>query len=82
MTDLQGIIPTKSCEVLILDGDHARWESLPHMHRARTGFACASVGGCVIVAGGVRSCSGFTGPVEVYEEAFLTTPGFAGWAAR
>jgi hypothetical protein len=34
------------------------------MHEARKGFACAAIGGCVIIAGGVGSNT-----VEVYEEA-------------
>ena len=53
-----------SCQALTLDGDVERWETLPPMHEARKAFACASIGGCVIVAGGDRSLT-----VEVYEEA-------------
>jgi hypothetical protein len=53
-----------SCEVLTLDGDNERWEPLPPMHEDRAGFACAAVGGCVIVAGGYNSVT-----AEVYEEA-------------
>jgi hypothetical protein len=33
------------------------------MHEPRWGFACAAIGGCVIVAGGVGSTT-----AEVYEE--------------
>jgi hypothetical protein len=54
---------TSSCEVLILDADGARWSSLPPMHEPRRGFACAAIGGCVIVAGGLGSTT-----TEVYEE--------------
>jgi hypothetical protein len=56
--------PTASCEVLTLDGDIARWDLLPPMHEAQHAFACAAIGGCVIVAGGVVSIT-----AEVYEEA-------------
>jgi hypothetical protein len=42
-----------SCEALTLAGSDARWDPLPPMHEARSGFACAAIGGCVIVAGGV-----------------------------
>jgi hypothetical protein len=59
-----GFKPTASCEVLTLDGDIERWDPLPSMHEAREGFACAAIGGCVIVAGGERSIT-----AEVYEEA-------------
>jgi hypothetical protein len=52
-----------SCEVLTLDADGARWSPLPPMHEPRRGFACAAIGGCVIVAGGVGSAT-----AEVYEE--------------
>jgi hypothetical protein len=54
---------TSSCEALTLDADGARWSSLPPMHELRCGFACAAIGGCVIVAGGVGSTT-----AEVYEE--------------
>ena len=60
-----------SCEALVLANDGPvsggeRWEALPAMHHARCGFACAAVGGCVIVAGG----EGVVGrSVEVYDEA-------------
>jgi hypothetical protein len=52
-----------SCEVLTLDADGMCWSPLPQMHEPRYGFACAAIGGCVIVAGGVGSTT-----VEVYEE--------------
>jgi hypothetical protein len=55
---------TLSCEVLTLDADGARWSPLPPMNEPRCGFACAAIGGCVIVAGGVGS----TTTTEVYEE--------------
>ena len=55
---------TASCEVLTLDGAIERWDPLPPMQEAREGFACAAIGGCVIVAGGEDSIT-----VEVYEEA-------------
>jgi hypothetical protein len=54
---------SSSCEVLTLDADGARWSPLPPMHELRRGFACAAIGGCVIVAGGVGSTT-----TEVYEE--------------
>jgi hypothetical protein len=56
--------PTASCEVLTLDGDIERWDPLPPIHEARKSFACAAIGGCVIVAGGYGSIT-----AEVYEEA-------------
>ena len=55
---------TASCEVLTLDGDIERWDPLPPMHEARKAFACAAIGGCVVVAGGPGSIT-----AEVYEEA-------------
>jgi hypothetical protein len=54
---------TSSCEALTLDADGARWSPLPPMHEPRCGFACAAIGGCVIVAGGEGSTT-----AEVYEE--------------
>jgi hypothetical protein len=64
-TGAYGVTPTASCEVLTLDGDIARWDPLPPMHEARRRFfACAAIGGCVIVAGGQGSIT-----AEVYEEA-------------
>jgi hypothetical protein len=60
--------PAASCEVLTLDTElyaHIeRWDPLPPTHEARKGFACAAIGGCVIVAGGFGSRT-----AEVYEEA-------------
>ena len=53
-----------SCDVLSLDGGVERWESLPPMRQARANFACQSIGGGVIVAGGRGSIT-----AEVYEEA-------------
>jgi hypothetical protein len=52
-----------SCEGLILDADGARWSPLPPMHEPRRGFACAAIGGCVIVGGGVGSTT-----AGMYEE--------------
>jgi len=54
---------SSSCEALTLDADGERWDTLPSMHEARRGFACAPIGGCVIVAGGAGLTSS-----EVYEE--------------
>jgi hypothetical protein len=54
---------SSSCEALTLDADGERWDALPSMHEARCGFACAAIGGCVIVAGGTGSIT-----AEVYEE--------------
>jgi hypothetical protein len=63
-------VKTASCKVLTLDGDE-RWEPLPPMHEARSGFTCAAVGGCVVVAGGTT--------VEVYEEALGRWRRLRGW---
>jgi hypothetical protein len=52
-----------SCEALTLDADGARWSPLLPMHEPRLGFACAAIGGCVIVVGGLGSTT-----TEVYEE--------------
>jgi hypothetical protein len=52
-----------SCEALTLAGSEERWDPLPPMYEARRGFACASIGGCVIVAGGADRNT-----VEVYQE--------------
>ena len=52
-----------SCEALTLDDDGARWSPLSPMHEPRWEFACAAIGGCVIVAGGEGSTTD-----EVYEE--------------
>jgi len=54
---------SSSCEALTLDADGERWDVLSSMHEARHGCACAAMGGCVIVAGGVDSIT-----AEVYEE--------------
>jgi hypothetical protein len=43
--------PLSSCEALVVDGD-AHWEPLPPMHDSRAYFACGTVDGCPIVAGG------------------------------
>jgi hypothetical protein len=42
---------TSSCEALVV-GDDAHWEPLQPMHESRRFFTCATVAGCVIVAGG------------------------------
>ena len=60
----------KSCEALTLHVDSRgmrswHWDELPPMQEARFGFACAVLGGCVIVAGGTSASQ----TVEVYEEA-------------
>jgi hypothetical protein len=62
---------TASCEVLTPDGDIERWDPLPPMREARQSFACAAIGECVIVAGGVGShpLNRFVITAEVYEEA-------------
>jgi hypothetical protein len=57
-------IPMSSCEVLTIDSGAEQWELLPPMLDARHAFACAAIGGCVIVAGGENLTT-----VEVYEEA-------------
>jgi hypothetical protein len=60
--DANGTI-SSLCEALTLDIDIASWDALPPMHEPRCPLACAAVGGCVIVAGGVGSTT-----AEVYEE--------------
>ena len=57
-----------SCQALVLDNGVERWEPLPPMLEARAGFACAAMGGCVIVAGGRGDNTGLSS-TEVYEEA-------------
>jgi hypothetical protein len=54
-----------SCEVLTM-GEDERWKPLPPMPQPRWGFACVSIGGCVIVAGGLPNW--LSGGVDVYEE--------------
>jgi len=54
---------TLSCEVLTLDADGEGWDLISPMHEPRQSFACAAIGGCVIVAGGIGSVT-----AEVYEE--------------
>jgi hypothetical protein len=51
-----------SCETLVFDGN-THWEPLAPMQDARHQFACGSVAGCVIVAGGLGLKS-----AEVYDE--------------
>ena len=63
MTEFDVSTSTTACEVLNLDGDE-RWEPLIPMNDARFGFACAAVGGCVLVAGGNTGDT-----AVVYEEA-------------
>jgi hypothetical protein len=55
-------VTMSSCKALVIDGD-AHWAPLPPMHDARSHFACGSVAGCVIVAGGQGLKS-----AEVYDE--------------
>ena len=43
--------PLSSCEALAV-GHDAHWGILPPMHEARSHFACATVTGCIMVAGG------------------------------
>ena len=38
--------------------DSSAWEPLPPMLDARCGFACAAVGGCIVVAGGLDRGAG------------------------
>jgi hypothetical protein len=52
-----------SCEALAIGDDDAHWEPLLPMHDPLTGFACAAVAGCIIVAGGLGRNS-----AEVYDE--------------
>jgi hypothetical protein len=47
----------------LLIGDDEQWQTLPPMRDSRHGFACATVAGCVIVAGGPGRRT-----VEVYSE--------------
>ena len=80
------LTPKSSCEALTLDVNIERWDPLPPMHEARRFFACAAIGGCVIVAGG----SGFTaegmrkrsGGGGGFLATFPTAPGDSGWTAR
>jgi hypothetical protein len=58
-----GGVDTSSCEALAIGDDYAHWEPLLPMHDSRSGFACAAVAGCVIVAGGWGRRS-----AEVYDE--------------
>jgi hypothetical protein len=51
-----------SCEALMVGVD-AHWEPLAPMHASRRNFACATVAGCVIVAGGLGHKS-----AEIYDE--------------
>jgi hypothetical protein len=51
-----------SCEALTFD-DSTHWEPLPSMHDARMDFACATMAGCIFVAGGQDRQS-----AEVYDE--------------
>jgi hypothetical protein len=57
---------TSSCQALTLDADGARWDSIPPMHSPRRGCACAVIGKCVFVIGGVGSRADEVD--EVYEE--------------
>ena len=58
-----GNVSLSSCEALSFDDDGAaHWEPLPLMHDARIHFACATLAGCIIVAGGRRLKS-----AEVYD---------------
>ena len=58
----------ESCEALVLDIGDERWEPLLPMLEARADFACAAVGGCVIIAGGCNNSTRLAS-AEVYEEA-------------
>jgi hypothetical protein len=59
---------TSSCEALTFDGELAQWDRLPPMQEPRSCFACAAIGGDVIVTGG-RWWGPGSESVEVYEEA-------------
>jgi hypothetical protein len=54
---------TSTCEALMIDDDE-EWHWLHPMHHVRSGFACAAVARCIIVAGGRNTTS-----TEVYDEA-------------
>jgi hypothetical protein len=45
-------VHTSSCEALAFDDGDAHWAPLPPMPDAREFFACGTVSGCIIVAGG------------------------------
>jgi len=60
--DASGTI-ISSCEALTLVADGGRWDTLSPMYEPRWQFACAAIGGCVIVVGGLGSTT-----TEVYEE--------------
>ena len=51
-----------SCDAFIV-GENEHWHPLLSMHHARSGFACAAVARCIIVAGGRGTTS-----AEVYDE--------------
>jgi hypothetical protein len=51
-----------SCEALTL-GESTHWEPLPPMHDGRMDFACATIAGCIFVAGGRHRQS-----AEVFDE--------------
>mmetsp|Transcript_34393 Transcript_34393/g.86464 ORF Transcript_34393/g.86464 Transcript_34393/m.86464 type:complete len:109 (-) Transcript_34393:313-639(-) len=53
---------TSSCEALMV-GEDAHWDPLPPMHHVRSGFTCAAVARCILVAGGN------TASTEAYDEA-------------
>jgi hypothetical protein len=53
---LGGLYNGASCEALVVNGV-THWGALPPMHDARIFFACGSVAGCVVVAGGVGRIS-------------------------
>ena len=52
-----------SCEALTL-GDDEHWESFAPMHDSRNFIACATLPGCIIVAGGAPQRKS----AEVYDE--------------
>jgi hypothetical protein len=60
-----GGVAMSSCEALAIGDEHwaEHWDPLQPMHDARYSFACATVAGCVIVAGGQGRSS-----AEVYDE--------------
>jgi len=66
--------PLSTCEALTA-GDDEHWEMLPPMHEARSGFPCAAVARCIVVAGGYGGrdplgCSVHLRSAEVFDEVF------------
>jgi hypothetical protein len=80
-------VPMSSCEAPAIDGGDAHWEPLPPMNDARSFFACGTVAGCVIDAGGLDSnlpnCTTWSSIGGCgFRAICLTRMGSKAWAAR